>query len=130
MGKRIWKLTIVLTLILGLGLGYAFLWKWTGFSIPCMFYQITGFYCPGCGVSRMCIKLLELNIKEAFGHNPMVFCLLPFLAIYCVRQSIWYIKGVKWQVSRWESILWKILVAVMLIFGIVRNLPGVTFLGP
>lgn len=124
------KLIIVLTSILGLGLGYAFLWKAAGISIPCFFNKVTGFYCPGCGVSRMCLALLSFHIKEAFHYNPMVFCLLPLLVLYALRQCVRYVKGIKWQMSEWESRVWKILVTVLIIFGVLRNIPGITFLGP
>lgn len=31
----------------------------TGLGIPCLFYLWTGFKCPGCGITRMCLALLS-----------------------------------------------------------------------
>lgn len=130
MKKRIYKLVIALSLIVALGMGYAYFGVKTGIFIPCMFHQITGLYCPGCGVSRMCLALMRGNFNDAVGYNPFLFFLLPFLGAYFVRQAIHYIRGEKWQMSRWESITWKVLLILLILYGIVRNLPGMDVLRP
>lgn len=128
MKKRIFKLLIALTLILVLGSGYAFFGVKTGLAIPCMIYKVTGLYCPGCGISRMFLSLLEGNIYQAFFCNPFVFCLLPFLFIYFMRYIIQYIRGKKYKIGHWESILWKVLVLLTVLFGVLRNIPAFSFL--
>ena len=50
-----------------------------GFGIPCMFHILTGLDCPSCGISRMCMALLQLRFADAFRYNPAIFCLLPLL---------------------------------------------------
>ncbi len=130
MKKRVCKLVIALCLIFGLGMGYAFFFVKTGIAIPCMFHLITGLYCPGCGVSRMCLSILQGDFQRAFFYNPMLFLMLPLLVFYFIRQAVNYIRGVKWQMSKWESVVWKVLVVVLIIFGVVRNLPGMQSLLP
>ncbi len=50
-----------------------------GFSI-CIFYNITGVYCPSCGMTRAFVSLLNLDFKSAFMYNPM-FILVPLSLI-------------------------------------------------
>jgi len=130
MKKRVYNLVIALSLIVGLGMGYAFFFVKTGIAIPCMIHLVTGLYCPGCGVSRMCLSILQGDFYLAFRYNPLLFLILPLLGFYFIRQAVNYIRGVKWQMSNWESIVWKVLVVVLIIFGVVRNLPGMQALLP
>ncbi|MEG1458231.1 MAG: DUF2752 domain-containing protein [Acetivibrio sp.] len=130
MKKRIYKLTIALFLITVLGMGYAFIGVKFGIAMPCMFHEITGFYCPGCGVSRMCLFLLQGDLYTAFRYNPLVFCLLPFLGMYIVGQIKNYILGRPSRIRQWELVLWKVLAVTLILYGILRNLPGFSFLAP
>ena len=59
-------------------LGYKFINAKYGFGIPCPIKAVTGFYCPGCGITRCIFALLSGDIKRAFRYNQLVFCLLPF----------------------------------------------------
>lgn len=130
MKKRVYNLVIALCLIFGLGTGYAFFFVKTGIGIPCVFHLITGLYCPGCGASRMCLSILQGDFHRAFSYNPLLFLMTPLLGAYFIRQAFHYIKGVKWRMSKWESVLWKIVVVLLIFFGIVRNLPGMQGLLP
>ena len=70
MNKRIIhvvKIYIILLLIL---LIYYFINKYTGIYIPCVFHEITGYKCPGCGITRLFFHLINFQIKEAFFDNP------------------------------------------------------------
>jgi hypothetical protein len=51
---------------------------------PCLFYQLTGFQCPGCGMQRAIHSLLHLHIGQAFCYNPLLIpaLLLVFLLVY------------------------------------------------
>ena len=76
--------------VVGIGLLYA-VWFWiTEWGIPCFYYLTTGFYCPGCGTSRMFLALLRLKFAEAFRHNPVVlilFFLWNLIALGCFFQK-------------------------------------------
>lgn len=55
-----------------------------GFSLlhyltPCMFYAITGIYCPGCGGTRAVLTLLEGNMVTSLLYHPLV----PYTAVIC-----------------------------------------------
>ncbi|MBQ8514912.1 MAG: DUF2752 domain-containing protein [Ruminococcus sp.] len=108
-------------LILVLGVVYYAVIRLTPFRIPCVFYEVTGLLCPGCGVTRMMESLIRLDFAAAFGWNPVLFCLLPVWAVSyivylaarpgCLQQNGWLFR-----VIAYGSIV------VLLIFGVVRNL--------
>ena len=45
----------------------------------CIFHELTGWQCPGCGSQRMLHALLHGNIREAWNHNAVLLLLLPLL---------------------------------------------------
>ena len=52
-----------------LGLAYFLLTQLTPLRIPCIFQKITGFACPGCGMTHLCMQLLRLDFAGAAGEN-------------------------------------------------------------
>jgi hypothetical protein len=64
-----------------------------GIGIPCLFYQITGWQCPGCSNSRAAMALLRLDFKGALGYNllfPLEFGYIGWVLFYCCRN---YLRG-------------------------------------
>lgn len=49
-----------------------------GFGIPCPFSALTGWSCPGCGMTRAIVLAGQLQWSEAWRMNPL---LLPLLAL-------------------------------------------------
>ena len=47
----------------------------------CDFFTKTGLYCPGCGVTRMSVALLQLDFERAFYYHPVLLCSLPLLGV-------------------------------------------------
>ena len=102
-----------------------------GAGIPCMFHQITGFYCSGCGASRALRSVLHFDFYQALRYNAIFTIALPFLIIYGGALSISFIRFGKDKISEKISmkIVW-VLVAAAIIYGILRNIPAVSFLAP
>ena len=69
-----WKIPFFL--LYGLFLGI-----WLLLDLPCVLRSITGVICPGCGMSRAWLALLQLDLKSAFFYHPMFWC-VPLLALY------------------------------------------------
>lgn len=119
------KAPIVLSVIF---LFYYVLNKYLNISIHCLFHEITGFFCPGCGITRMFFSLLELNFYQAFRFNPLVFILIILGVIY------WLIKLLIKKFLNISIVIpnnvYYILLIIVIIFGILRNIPGFEFLGP
>ena len=128
--QRILTMTKVAAAIGAAGLCYTAIHKATGFFIPCLFHQATGLLCPGCGVSRMCLHLLRLDFSGAFGANPVLFMMLPLLALILIRSMIQYYRAGTTTLSRRWEVLAIALLVILLLFGVWRNLLQYAILHP
>lgn len=107
---------------------YFYLNRTYGFSIPCIFHEITGFYCPGCGITRTFFSLLKLDIVQAFRYNALVVCLIPIFAIYFGAQFYGWIYEKKIKI--FPNWFWYILLVIAILFGILRNFDYFSYLQP
>lgn len=130
MKKRLLKSLLTAGIVLVVGLSYYAFIKLTGLGIPCIFHSLTGLHCPGCGVSRMCIALLQLDLATAFQSNAFWMVLWPFLAVYGLFKWVEYLKTGRTVNRRWETPVSAVLLAIALIFSILRNIPAFSFLAP
>lgn len=48
---------------------------------PCLFRQLTGFFCPGCGGTRAFLALLKGRLVLSFCYHPLI--------LYCVVLTCW-----------------------------------------
>jgi hypothetical protein len=48
---------------------------------PCLFHELTGLQCPGCGSQRAIHSLLHLEIKQAFFYNPALCFAIPLVVL-------------------------------------------------
>ena len=63
-------------LVAGVWVLYTFPPATTPFYPRCTFRQLSGFDCPGCGITRALHALLHGRIGEAFRLNAMLFPLM------------------------------------------------------
>ena len=129
MHHRIKKIIRMLVAFTAAGILYYFITR-LGIAIPCMFHKITGLYCPGCGVSRMCIHLIQLDFYKAFRSNPGVFISLPFLAVLFLMHLHDYIRYNHIPKYKWLTVLEITDAVILIIFGVLRNIPAFAFLAP
>ncbi len=123
MKTRLKKIIIRDLVFLLIIIGYYYLNKYTGFSIPCPFNYLTGYLCPGCGITRMLFSLFKLNIHEAFTYNQLVFIYLPFIVAYFIYYDYLFVYDKKDKIiCKIPKIVWYILIAITISFGIVRNI--------
>lgn len=99
-----------------------------GNPLICVFYQLTGLYCPGCGSGRASVALLHLDFAAAFGYNLLYMLLLPFIVYYLLKQYIILVfrKDVLPMFSI-DGLAAKIVLVVILMFWILRNIPVFPF---
>src|ERR1700722_5512492 len=119
--------TALLGLLLLLGAGGAFVYfRFTpvqhSFFQVCVFYRVTGCYCPGCGAQRALHALLHGQLLAALHFNPLFLLALPFLAFAGARYLWREVTGA----APAPIILrpsWIVFIAVVVIaFAILRNL--------
>lgn len=114
--------TLFLTGIIFLYLNHKF-----SFFIPCIFHEITGLWCPGCGITRMILSILKMNFYQAFRYNPLVFILMPFFTIYGITYYYSWLQNKELKINK---NIWYLLLVVTITFMILRNIPFFNFLAP
>lgn len=112
------------------GIGYAVFVMTTGLAIPCPIHLITGLYCPACGVSRMCLALLQLDFAAAVRANVLLMALLPVFAVVMAASGVRYVRSGSASLYRWQSVVVWSMIALLLVFGVLRNLPWFVYLAP
>jgi len=91
----------------------------------CPLYALTGVYCPGCGALRGVNDLGDGHLRAAASSNLLLVLALPFAVALLAR----------WTRGRWTgrevSLVPTLprgvtvgLVALVVVFSVVRNLPG------
>jgi Protein of unknown function (DUF2752) len=95
----------------------------------CLFHQLTGLNCPGCGATRSLYALLHGNFKLAFHDNVLFILMLAALAARGLWFAARFISGRPAENFSPVKSLW-IFLAVAVVFGILRNLPAFSFLSP
>jgi hypothetical protein len=100
-----------------------------GFYLICLFHQLTGLNCPGCGGTRSLYALLHGNFAPALKDNALFVAVLAA----AVGRGIWFAakKTRRLPVGNFlpPKSLWA-LIAVAVIFTVLRNLPSFAFLSP
>ena len=123
--KRIWQLVKTGCLFLIIGMLYVYIIKNFGISIKCPFHSITGYNCPGCGITRMVLCLLSGNIKEAFYENIGLTLILPLLTFICIKNIYHYIKFGTITDTLYDKIMIISIILFLLFWGFIRNIYGV-----
>lgn len=130
MSKRILKIVKPTAVVLAIGFIYIILHYTTGFSISCPFHSLTGFNCPGCGLSRMILNILKLNFTDAFRCNPVLFCLIPVFGVFSALHLYKYIRYGDRSYKKWENVVFFVIIVILVAFGVVRNVFSDVFLIP
>ena len=88
-----------------------------GIIPACPLHAMTGLYCPGCGSTRALHQLVHGNLAGALHFNPLTVFAVPVLGYLVVRGST----------SRGRPVWLWIGLAIILTFGVVRNIPAYPF---
>lgn len=128
--QRLKKVVITTAAILAFGIVYYIFVRISGWAVPCIIYKLTGFYCPGCGVTRMFMALVRLDFEAAFQSNLFLMLLLVPSVVFVLHRIKRYVKGEAPTYSKFERILIAIVLIAALIFSLLRNIPAFSFLAP
>lgn len=95
----------------------------SGIFPPCPLHYLTGLYCPGCGSLRAMHQLLHGNLRAAWAMNPLTCILLPFLMYGLASEALSRVRGRGLPQVFLPAASIRVLCGVIIVFGIVRNLP-------
>jgi hypothetical protein len=89
----------------------------------CPFLALTGWFCPGCGSLRALHDLTQLDVAGAWGMNPLLLVVLPFLLVTWV---LWTRRRVLDAPKSWLLPGWAVLgiLGLMVAYGVARNVPA------
>lgn len=128
--KRSLKLLKEVFITVLIGAAYSVFVNFTGLAIPCPIKLLTGKYCPGCGVTRMAVALIHLDLATAFKSNMLIMILLPALILWGLYKSLEYIKEGETSQTKAETAAILIVSVAAIAFGILRNTESFAFLAP
>lgn len=90
---------------------------------PCPLHYLTGLYCPGCGSLRAIHQLLQGNLQAAWAMNPLTLVLLPFIGYGLASEALLQLRGLGLPQPMLAGASIYTLCAVIILFGILRNIP-------
>lgn len=124
MKKRLLKVILIIFSLTVILLGYYEINKVYHIGIPCLFYKITNYKCPGCGITRALFSLIRGNIKEAIYYNKILILMVPFIVIYFGYKSYLYIINIRSnkKIERILNIWAYILLIIAILYGVFRNM--------
>ncbi|MES2923274.1 MAG: DUF2752 domain-containing protein [Verrucomicrobiota bacterium] len=114
--------------LIALGVAGFLLYQWGPFGqlwLPgCLFHQLTGLNCPGCGMTRAAHATLHGRPGEAFRFNPVGMILLPLACVGVGIELLGWVRGrpLPFRLNVGSSGAWAI-VWIVIGFWILRNLP-------
>ena len=92
--------------------------KW---MIPCPFYLITGYYCPGCGGTRAIKYLLSGHILKSLYYHALI----PYLGIggtiFMISHTLSHITKGKIRGIKFYSIYVYLMGGILLVQFILKN---------
>lgn len=95
----------------------------------CQFHRLTGLNCPGCGMTRAAYALLHGDGRTALHDNALFVAVLGGLALrggwFALNRARGRRNG---EFFRAQWLWW--LLAVALVFTVLRNLPAFALLSP
>jgi len=108
-------------IILVLGFAYLFIYQKFNVGIPCLINKLTGYKCPGCGMTHAMAAIWNQNFKDAWEYNPLSVTVLPIMCIYLLYRWIKENLHKRERFAVWEYILLTILIVIVLAYGYIRN---------
>ena len=97
--------------------------------VLCPFRIATGRDCPLCGATRAVHALATGHPLRALDHNLLVGIAVPVLLVVLLVAGIAALRGRRLRIPAPSKAAWIGLAVVVLAFWVLRNLPGLAWLG-
>jgi hypothetical protein len=97
--NKVWWLLAIITC------GYLASIRWFSATTLCIFKNVTGLPCPGCGLTRSAVAFFHLNFQESFRYHPLLLLVVGVVVLFFLslkRKKYWELLQKKWF---WVSVL-------------------------
>ena len=121
--RRVTLLSIWGLLLLGAMYVFAFEPGKSGIFPPCVFRQLTGLQCPGCGSTRALHQLLHGHFLAAFTLNPLFVIATPLLLYVLLKYTTLAFRGITPKPNALPARYIYLIFVVIVSFWIFRNTP-------
>ena len=122
------KILVVATIVFALGV--LSMW-YLDIGIPCVYHELSGLYCPGCGITRATFSLLQLDFYQAIRYNAFVLIIIPLIGLYVIGGIYaWLFNKSNFMYNKIPPVIWIIFIVTLLLYGVLRNIPQFSFLAP
>ena len=81
-------------------------------------------------VTGMLTHILRLDFKGAFECNQVLLVISPFILYLLGKMLYGYIRYGRLTLKKFDTVFTFVLIGILLVFGVVRNLPPFDFLRP
>jgi hypothetical protein len=99
----------------------------TGFFPQCPLYQMTGFACPGCGLTRGFHALFHGDVLTALDYNALLPFYALFFAYLAASMFAVAVRGHGFTFKPFQPKIVYGFLVVSIVFAVVRNLPFYPF---
>jgi len=98
----------------------------------CPWASLTGFYCPGCGGLRAVNDLTNADVVGAASSNLVFVLMVPLLVVLWLRwtRRAWSGAPEPERGVQHPGVWIAVFAVVMVVFGVLRNLPAGSWLAP
>lgn len=108
--------------VLVMGVAYIGFIQLTGMAIPCIVHKLTGYKCPGCGITRACVLFVNRDLKESFESNPFLYFVGPALVYLIIKADIYYVRIGSYDQGKADKVLTYLCIFAAVIYGVFRNI--------
>jgi len=104
---------------------------YNGARSRCVFYELTGLYCPGCGSGRALLHIFAGDFSAAFKSNVMFF-LMGFPAGLTIVYEYLRLVFPRLRLKPLHIPQWAVYFCTVLLctYWVLRNIPLFAFLAP
>ncbi|MBC7898681.1 MAG: DUF2752 domain-containing protein [Saprospiraceae bacterium] len=93
----------------------------------CPLYSMTGFACPGCGLTRGFHALFHGDVLAALDYNALIPVFAIILGFFFLSMLSVAVRGKQLPFSVLSPKILVGMLVLLLVFGVVRNLPHYPF---
>lgn len=98
-----------------------------GFFPVCPLYALTGFACPGCGLTRGLHAVLHGDVVTALDYNALLPLFALLIGFGFLSMVYFAVRGKRTSINLLHpNALWGFF-CLLIVFGVTRNLPWYPF---